>query len=86
MTTAPFTASEIEAGRRLLTGDWEFTAAAGVRRGIASSAGIGRHWSGSAAADALDAKADAFAVLAAAGAPMQALQIAGNGESKNFPA
>ena len=64
----------------------QFTAAAGVRRGIASSAGIGRHWSGSAAADALDAKADAFAALAAVGAPMQALQIAGNGESKNFPA
>ena len=47
----------------------------GVRHGFASSKGIGRHWSGSATADALDAKADAFAVLAAAGAPMQALQI-----------
>jgi len=57
----------------------QVVAASGIRRGVASSAGIGRHWSGSAAADALDAKADAFAVLAAAGAPMQALQIvAGN--------
>ncbi len=54
----------------------QFVAASGVRRGIASSAGLGRHWSGSAAASALDAKADAFAVLAAAGCPMQALQVA----------
>ncbi len=53
----------------------QFVAAAGIRRGLASSQGLGRHWSGSAAANALDAKADAFAVLAAAGAPMQALQI-----------
>jgi phenylalanyl-tRNA synthetase beta chain len=53
----------------------QLTAASGVRRGFASQAGLGRHWSGSAAATALDAKADAFAVLAAAGAPMQALQI-----------
>ena len=29
MTSTPFTRDEIEAGRRLLTGDWEFTAAAG---------------------------------------------------------
>ncbi|QDL99931.1 phenylalanine--tRNA ligase subunit beta [Rhodopseudomonas palustris] len=54
----------------------QFMAASGVRRGVASSAGIGRHWSGSAQATALDAKADAFAVLAAAGAPMAGLQIA----------
>jgi phenylalanyl-tRNA synthetase beta chain len=51
-------------------------AAAGLRRGLASSQGLGRHWSGASAATALDAKADAFAVLAAGGAPMQALQIA----------
>ena len=44
-------------------------------RALASSKGIGRHWAGSSQADALDAKADALAVLAAAGAPMQALQI-----------
>ena len=54
-------------------------AASGVRHGFASSRGLGRHWSGTAAADALDAKADAFAVLAAAGAPMQALQIVSGG-------
>ncbi len=57
----------------------QFTAAAGVRRGLASTNGSGRHWSGSAAATALDAKADAFAALAAAGAPMQALQIVPGG-------
>ncbi len=56
----------------------QFVAASGVRRGVASSAGLGRHWSGSAPATALDAKADAFAVLAAAGAPMAGLQIATN--------
>jgi phenylalanyl-tRNA synthetase beta chain len=67
---------------QVFTGDKpedELIAAAGVRRGFASSGGIGRHWSGSAMADALDAKADAFAVLAAAGAPMQALQIVPGG-------
>jgi phenylalanyl-tRNA synthetase beta chain len=57
----------------------ELIAAAGVRHGYASSRGIGRHWSGSATADALDAKADAFAALAASGAPMQALQVVPGG-------
>src|SRR6202043_262875 len=57
----------------------QFVAASGVRHGFASSKGMGRHWSGSATADALDAKADAFAVLSAAGAPMQALQIVPGG-------
>jgi phenylalanyl-tRNA synthetase beta chain len=57
----------------------QLTAASGVRRGFASSKGMGRHWSGSAAADVFDAKADAFAVLSAAGAPMQALQVVSGG-------
>jgi phenylalanyl-tRNA synthetase beta chain len=57
----------------------QFVAASGVRHGFASSKGIGRHWSGSAPADVFDAKADALAVLAAAGAPMQALQIVPGG-------
>ena len=48
----------------------QMVAASGVRHGFASSAGMGRNWSGSVTADALDAKADALAVLAAAGAPM----------------
>jgi phenylalanyl-tRNA synthetase beta chain len=57
----------------------QLTAASGVRRGFASSKGMGRHWSGSAAADVFDAKADAFAVLSAAGAPIQALQVVSGG-------
>jgi phenylalanyl-tRNA synthetase beta chain len=57
----------------------QFIAAAGIRHGYASSTGVGRQWSGSAMADAFDAKADALAVLAAAGAPMHALQIVPGG-------
>lgn len=63
----------------------QFTAAGGVRRGFASSEGLGRHWSGSARADVFDAKADALAVLAAAGAPMQALQIVAGGPAWLHP-
>jgi phenylalanyl-tRNA synthetase beta chain len=63
----------------------QWIAASGVRHGFASSKGLGRHWSGSAVADALDVKADAFAVLAAAGAPMQALQIVSGGVSWLHP-
>jgi phenylalanyl-tRNA synthetase beta chain len=63
----------------------QLIAAAGVRHGFASSKGIGRHWSGSATSDALDAKADAFAVLSATGAPMQALQIVPGGASWLHP-
>ena len=54
----------------------QLTAAAGVRRARAKATGSGRHWSAPAAdVDAFDAKADALAVLAAAGAPAQALQV-----------
>jgi phenylalanyl-tRNA synthetase beta chain len=63
----------------------QFIAAAGIRHGLASSKGMSRHWSGAAQADALDAKADAFAVLAAAGAPMQALQIVTGGPAWLHP-
>ncbi len=63
----------------------QLVAASGVRHGFASSRGMGRHWSGSAATDALDAKADAFAVLAAAGAPVQALQVVPGGASWLHP-
>jgi phenylalanyl-tRNA synthetase beta chain len=56
----------------------QLTAASGVRRALAKANGIGRHWSTSTAAvDAFDAKADALAVLAAAGA--QALQVVPGG-------
>jgi phenylalanyl-tRNA synthetase beta chain len=63
----------------------QMVAASGVRHGLASAKGMGRHWSGSVTADALDAKADAFAVLAAAGAPMQALQIVPGGAAWMHP-
>ncbi|CAM5512576.1 Phenylalanine--tRNA ligase beta subunit OS=Afipia felis OX=1035 GN=pheT PE=3 SV=1 [Afipia felis] len=64
----------------------QFTAATGVRRAMASSKGVGRAWSGAWHVDAFDAKADALAVLAASGAPMQALQIVPCREAKNAPA
>src|SRR5712672_4046681 len=63
----------------------QLIAASGVRHGLASSRGIGRHWSGSVTSDAFDAKADAFAVLAAAGAPMQALQVVPGGANWLHP-
>jgi phenylalanyl-tRNA synthetase beta chain len=63
----------------------QFIAAAGTRHGFASSKGLGRHWSGTSAADAFDAKADALTVLAAAGAPMQALQIVPGGPAWLHP-
>src|SRR5262245_6451326 len=58
----------------------QFTAASGLRRGRAKATGIGRHWSASdGEVDMFDAKADALAVLAAAGAPAQALQVVPGG-------
>jgi phenylalanyl-tRNA synthetase beta chain len=64
----------------------QLTAATGVRRALAKASGIGRHWSSKAeAVDAFDAKADAFAVLAAAGAPMQALQVVPGGPAWFHP-
>ncbi|MGC1696730.1 MAG: phenylalanine--tRNA ligase subunit beta, partial [Pseudolabrys sp.] len=52
----------------------------------AKASGIGRHWSSKAApVDAFDAKADAFAALAAAGAPMQALQVVPGGPAWFHP-
>ncbi|HUZ30671.1 MAG TPA: phenylalanine--tRNA ligase subunit beta [Xanthobacteraceae bacterium] len=54
----------------------QFTAATGVRRALAKLSGIGRHWQKrDGEVDAFDAKADALAVLIAAGAPASALQI-----------
>ncbi len=64
----------------------QFIAASGLRRGLASSKGVGRHWTGAATADAFDAKADALAVLTAAGAPVQGLQVVPAQEAKNVPA
>jgi phenylalanyl-tRNA synthetase beta chain len=64
----------------------QFTAASGIRRGLARSSGSGRHWSEPAKdVDAFDAKGDALAVLAAAGAPMQSLQVVPGGPAWFHP-
>ncbi len=64
----------------------QLTAAAGVRRGLSTSDVTGRHWqTGARSADAFDAKADALAALAAAGAPMAALQIVPGGPAWFHP-
>jgi phenylalanyl-tRNA synthetase beta chain len=64
----------------------EFSAAAGVRTRLAKPEGIGRHWSATPApVDAFDIKADALAVLAAAGAPTQALQVVPGGPAWYHP-
>jgi phenylalanyl-tRNA synthetase beta chain len=64
----------------------QFTAASGVRRHLARSTGSGRHWSEpTKEVDAFDAKGDALAVLAAAGAPMQALQVVPGGPAWFHP-
>ena len=63
----------------------QFTAATGLRRALASANGSGHHWSGAKPVDAFDAKADAYAVLAAAGSPMQALQVVPGGPSWFHP-
>src|SRR5262249_2117808 len=56
--------------------DDQLTTASGVRRALAKASGIGRHWSSQTSeGDAFDAKGDVYAALAAAGAPMQALQV-----------
>jgi phenylalanyl-tRNA synthetase beta chain len=64
----------------------QFTAAAGVRRALGKPSGIGRQWSKrDGEVDAFDAKADALAVLAASGAPPQALQVAPGGPAWFHP-
>ena len=64
----------------------QVTAATGCRRGLAKPDGAGRHWSRPAqGVDVFDAKADALAVLAAAGAPMQALQVVPGGPAWLHP-
>ena len=64
----------------------QLTAASGLRRGLAKPSGNGRHWSDkSGPVDVFDVKADAFAVLAASGAPMQALQVVPGGPAWFHP-
>ncbi len=64
----------------------QLTAATGLRRALAKPQGAGRHWaSKTEPVDVFDAKADALAVLAAAGAPMQALQVVPGGPAWFHP-
>jgi phenylalanyl-tRNA synthetase beta chain len=74
---------------QIFTGDRpqdQLTAAATVRCGTAKAAAAGRHWSGSAGTvDVFDAKADALAVLAAAGAPVDKLQVVPGGPAFLHP-
>jgi phenylalanyl-tRNA synthetase beta chain len=64
----------------------QVTAAAGVRRGLAKPTGHGRHWASKTVdVDAFDAKADALAVLTAAGAPAPALQVVAGGPAWFHP-
>jgi phenylalanyl-tRNA synthetase beta chain len=74
---------------QIFTGDApedQLTAASGVRTRLAKGNGGGRHWSRPAAeVDAFDAKSDALAALAAAGAPLQALQIVPGGPAWLHP-
>ncbi len=64
----------------------QFMAASGVRRALAKASGSGRFWaSKTEAVDAYDVKADALAVLAAAGAPAAALQVVPGGPAWFHP-
>ena len=64
----------------------QLTAATGVRRALAKANGAGRHWSAKTeTVDAFDAKADALAVLIAAGANPQALQVMPGGPAWFHP-
>jgi phenylalanyl-tRNA synthetase beta chain len=64
----------------------QFTAAAGIRRGKARPTGIGRHWSEPhPEANVFDTKGDALAALAAAGAPMHAVQVTPGGPAWLHP-
>ncbi len=60
--------------------------ASGIRRGTARLTGAGRHWDGAAAeVGVFDAKADAFAVLEACGAPVANLQVEAGGPGWYHP-
>ena len=64
----------------------QLTAASGIRRSLAKPAGAGRHWSSEAEeVDAFDVKADALAVLAAAGTPVAAVTTVAGGPSWFHP-
>ncbi|MEW6453003.1 MAG: phenylalanine--tRNA ligase subunit beta [Pseudomonadota bacterium] len=64
----------------------QFMAASGVRRALAKASGGGRFWaSKTEPVDAFDVKADALAVLTAAGAPAAALQVVPGGPAWFHP-
>jgi phenylalanyl-tRNA synthetase beta chain len=65
----------------------QFVAASGVRRGLAKPTGTGRHWANADnnPADAFDVKGDALAVLIAAGASPNALQVVPGGAAWLHP-
>jgi phenylalanyl-tRNA synthetase beta chain len=65
----------------------QYVAASGVRRCLARSSGSGRHWSNPAdgSVDTFDAKADALALLAAAGASANAIQVVPGGPAWLHP-
>ena len=66
--------------------DQQRRVAGGVRRGTARMDGQGRNWAGNAApVGVFDAKADAFAALEAAGAPVDRLQVEAGGPSWYHP-
>ena len=68
------------------TPESQATAATGVRRGTARPQGSGRHWQGKAGpVDALDAKADAVALLAALGMSVSGLQVSADAPSWYHP-
>ena len=64
----------------------QIIAAAGLRRGTARLEGVGRHWDAAAKpVDALDAKADAMALLSALGVPVGGLQVVAGGVAWAHP-
>lgn len=74
---------------QVFTGDKpenQLMAATVVRRGTAKSGIAGRHWSGTAkSVDVFDAKTDALAILASAGAPVDKAQILAGGPAWLHP-
>ena len=60
-------------------------AAAGLRRGLASAQGTGRHWAGSPEASMYDVKADVLALLATLNVPTGGMQMVATSSLKEIP-
>lgn len=60
-------------------------AAAGLRRGLASAAGTGRHWAGASEASLYDVKADVMALLATLNVPTGGMQVVATHNVPNAP-